>query len=69
MAASNSDRKGCLGFPQNWPDDDRKRRQAGVRAAMYLVKKGQTVPAEQVETWIESWGTPHELPMPEPRRR
>jgi predicted transcriptional regulator len=27
-----------------------------------------TVPDEEVEAWMLSWGTEHELPMPTPRR-
>lgn len=27
-----------------------------------------TVPFEEVEAWVESWGTDHELPKPKPRK-
>lgn len=27
-----------------------------------------TIPFEEVEAWIRSWGTPNELPPPEPRK-
>lgn len=69
MSGSNFDRMGRLSAPQYPATDVRERRQAGIRAAMAQVKDGQTIPAEDVEAWIESWDTPDELPMPEPRRR
>ena len=34
----------------------------GIRAA----DAGELVPDEAVEAWVESWGTPDELPMPLP---
>jgi hypothetical protein len=27
-----------------------------------------TIPFEEVEAWVRSWGTPNELPQPEPRK-
>jgi predicted transcriptional regulator len=27
-----------------------------------------TIPFEEVEAWVRSWGTPNELPPPEPRK-
>ena len=44
-------------------------RQAGIRKAMAQIRAGQTIPAEDVEAWVESWDTPNELPKPVPRRR
>jgi predicted transcriptional regulator len=46
--------------PGNAPD---------LTEALSDVKKGNTIPAEDVEAWIESWDTPDELPMPKPSRR
>jgi hypothetical protein len=43
-------------------------RPAGIRAAIAQIKSGQTVPAEDVDAWIESWDTSAELQLPEPRR-
>jgi predicted transcriptional regulator len=40
-----------------------------VRVALDQVKAGQTIPAEEVEAWIESWDTADELPKPKPRKR
>lgn len=34
-------------------------------AAMESVAKGQVVAAEDVHTWLESWGSDKELPAPE----
>ncbi len=62
-------RAGNVSAPNNQPTDHSKRRKAGIRAAMAQVKNGQTVPAEDVEAWVNSWDAPNELPPPEPRRR
>lgn len=40
-----------------------------VRVALDQVKAGQTIPAEEVEAWIESWDTADELPKPKPGKR
>jgi predicted transcriptional regulator len=66
MAGSNFERVGRVSVPQTSAGEDRR---AGVRAGLAQVKNGQTVPAEEVEAWIESLDTPEERPMPEPRRR
>ncbi|HEX4113365.1 MAG TPA: hypothetical protein VH020_12590, partial [Stellaceae bacterium] len=39
-----------------------------VREALDQVKKGQTIPSEEIEAWIESWDTPNELPTPTPHK-
>ena len=28
----------------------------------------QAVPLDEVKAWVASWGTPHELPRPQPRK-
>lgn len=42
---------------------------AHIKAALAEDEKGGPgVPHEEVVRWIESWGTDHELPRPEPRK-
>jgi predicted transcriptional regulator len=31
-------------------------------------RTGEAVPAADVKAWVESWGTPDELPSPTPRK-
>ncbi len=31
-------------------------------------RTGEAVPWEDVKAWVESWGTPNELPRPQPRK-
>ena len=31
-------------------------------------RTGEAVPGEEVKAWVESWGTTHELPRPQPRK-
>lgn len=31
-------------------------------------RTGEAVPWEDVKAWVESWGTAHELPRPQPRK-
>jgi predicted transcriptional regulator len=31
-------------------------------------RTGESVPLEEVEAWVESWGTANELPPPQPRK-
>jgi predicted transcriptional regulator len=33
------------------------------------VEAGRVVPHEDVVKWLESWGTPDELPCPMPKKR
>jgi predicted transcriptional regulator len=39
-----------------------------VRALEEFERTGEAVPWENVKAWMQSWGTPHELPMPKPRK-
>jgi predicted transcriptional regulator len=74
MSGKDFEHMGRLGAPRTQPTRDAKaaqdeERQAGIREAMAQVRAGQTIPAEDVEAWVESWDTPNELPKPVPRRR
>jgi len=41
----------------------------GVRAAIQEADRGEPgIPHERVVEWLDSWGTDHELPPPEPGR-
>ena len=31
-------------------------------------RKREAVPWDEVKAWMQSWGTPNELPMPKPRK-
>ncbi len=44
-------------------------RKAAVKEALEQVRRGRTVPAEDVEAWIDSWDTAKELPKPTPKLR
>lgn len=35
-------------------------------AALKSASEGETVPAEKVHAWLESWGSDNELPPPKP---
>lgn len=37
--------------------------------AMADYRAGRVVPHAKVATWLESWGTPNELPCPKPEPR
>ena len=37
--------------------------------AMKAYREGRVVPHAKVAAWLESWGTPNELPCPKPERR
>jgi predicted transcriptional regulator len=41
---------------------------ARLKMAIQEADEVGTVPDEEVEAWMLSWGTEHELPMPTPRR-
>jgi predicted transcriptional regulator len=73
MSGNTSDRGRKAVAPRQSSADAKRghldERKAGIRSALAEIKDGQTVPAEDVEAWIESWDKPEELPMPEPRRR
>lgn len=46
-----------------------KRELAAVDEAIAELDAGLYIPGEEIEAWVESWGTENELPPPEPRRR
>ena len=37
------------------------------KARRSLAERGG-IPIEEIEVWVESWDTPDELPMPQPRK-
>ena len=39
-----------------------------VRRYEEYKRTGLGVPLDAVEAWVDSWGTPRELPMPKPRK-
>lgn len=39
-----------------------------IAKALASVEREGTIPFEEVEAWVESWGTPNELPTPKPRK-
>lgn len=43
------------------------RLRAELEVARAQAAAGLTVAAAEVDAWIDSWGTPDELPMPRPR--
>ena len=43
--------------------------EAQIRAGIEEADRGETVPHEEVATWLRSLGTDNPLPVPEPRRR
>lgn len=44
-------------------------REFAVKEALEQTRDGRTVPADEVEAWIDSWETSSELPTPTPHRR
>lgn len=46
--------------------DARDARDEAIREALAEADTGVFVSSEAVDCWMESWGTDHELPMPEP---
>ena len=74
MSGKDFEHMGRVVAPQAHSTKDAKvaqdeERLAGIREAMAQVRAGETIPAEDVEAWVESWDTPNELPKPVPRRR
>lgn len=71
MSGGKSSKIGRLGFPSNpeQPRDDRDPEVVGVEQGLAELNAGLSVPLEDVDAWIDSWGTANELPMPQPRRR
>jgi predicted transcriptional regulator len=49
--------------------DLHERQVAHIRRAMREAREAGTVPDEEVEAWMLSWGTDNELPMPTMKRR
>ena len=39
-----------------------------LRRVREFERTGEAVPLDEVKAWVESWGTPEELPRPEPRK-
>jgi predicted transcriptional regulator len=39
-----------------------------VRRVRHFERTREAVPFEEVMAWVETWGTPDELPPPEPRK-
>jgi predicted transcriptional regulator len=39
-----------------------------LRRLRRFERTGEAVPLDEVKTWVESWGTPGELPPPEARK-
>lgn len=42
-------------------------KRAAIREGLRDLEEGVGVPLDEVEAWVESWDTPGELPMPQPR--
>ncbi len=42
----------------------RERQMAAIERGLADIKAGRIVPHEEVEEWLDSWGTDHELPPP-----
>jgi hypothetical protein len=49
---------------KDWPEIDAKRQL--IRDAVLEAQKGVFVSQEAVHTWMDSWDTENELPMPKP---
>jgi predicted transcriptional regulator len=39
-----------------------------LRRLREFERTGEAVPLDEVKAWVESWGTPEELPRPAPRK-
>ncbi len=39
-----------------------------ARRVATFERTGEGVPWAEIEAWMQSWGTPHELPAPKPRK-
>jgi predicted transcriptional regulator len=39
-----------------------------LRRVREFEQTGEAVPGEEVKVWVESWGSPNELPRPKPRK-
>ena len=50
-------------------DSSRTEKLRAIREARESIEKDGTIPFEEIEAWVNSWGTPNELPPPQPRKR
>lgn len=39
-----------------------------LRRLREFERTGEAIPWQEVKAWVESWGTPNELPPPQPRK-
>ena len=39
-----------------------------IRRLRNFERTGEAIPLDEVKAWVESWGTPNELPQPKPRK-
>jgi predicted transcriptional regulator len=46
---------------------DEEEEERAIAEAEVALKEGRFVPHEEVVKWLESWGTPDELPRPKPK--
>jgi predicted transcriptional regulator len=46
-----------------------ERQLQAIKEGLAAVRRGDMVPHEVVMTWLDGWGTNHELPRPHPQRR
>jgi hypothetical protein len=70
MSASSFERKPRNVVPTGYigKGSNAASRQAAIRGGLAELRSGQRIPLEEVETWVESWESSEELPMPECRR-
>ena len=39
-----------------------------IRRMQNFERTREAIPLDEVKAWVESWGTPNELPQPKPRK-
>lgn len=49
-------------------EEQRRKRSAAIAEARREIDREGGIPIEDIEAWVNSWGTKNELPMPEPRK-
>ena len=49
-------------------EEQRRKRRAAIAQARREIDREGGIPIEEIEAWVNSWGTKNELPMPEPRK-
>jgi len=49
-------------------EEQRRKRSAAIAEARREIDREGGIPIEEIEAWVDSWGPPNELPMPEPRK-